>query len=604
MHPIEPLTTAPPAIEELTRAYNAGEPLVPDAVYDALEHGPDRFLGDPGGCQHSEPMLSLANVFSAEDLARWGLAANEGYAIQPKIDGVAAAIRWARGVLVQALTRGDGVSGEDITDHVKTIKGVPHALPVPIDLELRGEVFISREDFEGMDPRPANPRNGAAGALARKDIEAVAAVPLSFLVHSLPLATGLVTAWSHLPSALEGLGLGHLACRTLWVTGDQLDQEAIENLGRDRAQLPYETDGFVVKLDSVARCRTLGAVGVHPKWAVAYKFPAEAVTATVRGITTQVGRTGSLTPVFELDPVALGGTTVSRATGFNWGQLDRMGGVGVGTKVRLERAGDVIPHVVSVVEQTAGPKAQPPTSCPGCGGPVAMRGATLVCVGTPADCEPQRARAIEHFCSRGCMDIVGVGSRGADFLAKKISHISALYTLAAEELRELGPTKGPELFAAIQRSRSQPAWRWLAGLGVPGVGRTLAKVIMQVFPSFEALGAATEEQLLAIPGVGPAAASALLAAPALWPGRYITSQPEAPASSRLAGKTICITGTLSQPRAHFEALITTNGGAVASSVSKNTTHLLAGESAGSKLEKARKLGTTIISEGEFAALLQ
>ena len=643
--------------------YVAAHPEITDREFDQLmreladlektwpdlasENSPTRRVGGQPltGFQqitHPERMLSLDNTYSEAEVADFyqrvskGLAARQtasappvddllaaiGPAIEmivePKIDGVAVAVRYENHALKYAATRGDGTTGDDITVNVRTIRGLPLRLPstAPANLEVRGEVYMPNAAFETLnaqraeagDPVFANPRNSTAGTLKLLDSRLVARRPLAIIVHGFGNTDGLqATRQEELFALLDHCGLP----RTPWWKKVRALTEllaAIRELDSFRRTLPYETDGAVVKLNSLA---------------MAFKYAPEQAETRVTSIEIQVGRTGVLTPVANLTPVLLSGTTVSRATLHNEEELQRKD-VRVGDLVVVEKAGEIIPAVVEVrKDQRTGSEASFvfPTLCPACQTPV-VRDPVQVAVRCPNfRCPEQVKRRLQHFSSRGAMDIAGLGEAIVEQLVSANLAMDAadLYSLRPESLLALdrsGRKSVENLLAAIQKSTQQPLWRLVFGLGILHVGSTSARALAAHFGTLDALAAASIEDLLRVDDVGEVVARSVhdyfrhpeniqlidrLRAAGLnfSSGTAITTA----VSTTLTGQTFVITGTLSQPREYFEELIRSHGGKISGSVSKKTSHLLCGTDAGSKLDKALGLGVSVLKEDDFHALL-
>ena len=658
--------------------YVAAHPEITDREFDQLmreladlektwpdlasENSPTRRVGGQPltGFQqitHPERMLSLDNTYSEAEVADFyqrvskGLAARQtasappvddllaaiGPAIEmivePKIDGVAVAVRYENHALKYAATRGDGTTGDDITVNVRTIRGLPLRLPstAPANLEVRGEVYMPNAAFETLnaqraeagDPVFANPRNSTAGTLKLLDSRLVARRPLAIIVHGFGNTDGLqATRQEELFALLDHCGLP----RTPWWKKVRSLTEllaAIRELDSFRRTLPYETDGAVVKLNSLADQRFLGTTSKAPRWAMAFKYAPEQAETRVTSIEIQVGRTGVLTPVANLTPVLLSGTTVSRATLHNEEELQRKD-VRVGDLVVVEKAGEIIPAVVEVrKDQRTGSEASFvfPTLCPACQTPV-VRDPVQVAVRCPNfRCPEQVKRRLQHFSSRGAMDIAGLGEAIVEQLVSANLAMDAadLYSLRPESLLALdrsGRKSVENLLAAIQKSTQQPLWRLVFGLGILHVGSTSARALAAHFGTLDALAAASIEDLLRVDDVGEVVARSvhdyfrhpeniqlidrLRAAGLNFSSGTATTTA---VSTTLAGQTFVITGTLSQPREYFEELIRSHGGKISGSVSKKTSHLLCGTDAGSKLDKALGLGVSVLKEDDFHALL-
>ena len=653
------------------RYYVLDAPEVPDAEYDRLfaelqaveaEHPglrtadspTQRVIGQvlPGFApvRHAVPMLSIrtetdteatgAQAFDARVRRELGLADDApavGYAAELKFDGLAINLRYESGVLVQAATRGDGETGEDVTQNIRTVGQIPLRLQgttAPV-LEVRGEVYMRRDDFERLNERQreradktfVNPRNAAAGAVRQLDPAIAAQRPLSFFAYGL----GEVQGWD-IPDTHSGL-LDALSAMGLPVCADRTVAEGAAGLvafhqamGARRDALPFDIDGVVYKVNDRALQQRLGFVTREPRWAVAHKYPAQEQMTLLNAIDIQVGRTGKLTPVAKLAPVFVGGTTVSNATLHNVFELRRKG-VRVGDTVIVRRAGDVIPEVVGKVPGQRSayvPNFRMPRACPVCASAVRRErgGMDHRCSGG-LFCGAQRKQALLHFAGRRAMDVEGLGDKLVDQLVDSglIRTLPELYTLGLAKLSALdrmGEKSAANLVAGLQKSRQATLPRFLYALGIRQVGETTAKDLAKHFGALDRIMDATIEQLLQVPDVGPIVAQSirtffdqphnrevveqLRAAGISWPegeGSIDNATPQP-----LAGCTLVLTGTLpTLSRDQAKALIEGQGGKVAGSVSKKTHFVVAGEEAGSKLDKARELGITVLDEAGLQALL-
>ncbi len=642
---------------------------VPDAEYDRLvrelqrleaEHpelvtpdSPTQRVGaEPSEAlvkvTHRVPMLSLGNVFAEEELLEFHervaekLEFEDGaeslqYAAEPKLDGLAVSLMFEGGVLVRAATRGDGTTGEDITHNVRTIASVPLRLlgdGYPSALEVRGEVFMPRAGFEAFNKKAAaagdktfvNPRNAAAGSLRQLDPKLAAERPLDMYAYSVGLVEGgrLPDHHSEILNQLQDWGLKVCPERRV-VIGVAGCLSFYDDVQRKRDALPYEIDGVVYKVDSIAMQQELGYRSREPRWAVAHKFPAEEELTTVEGIDFQVGRTGALTPVARLEPVFVGGVTVSNVTLHNIDELHRKD-VRVGDTVIVRRAGDVIPEVVKVVkrrrpEDTV--EVQLPTSCPVCGSHVVREEGEAVarCTGG-LYCKAQRAEALKHFVSRRAMDIDGLGAKLIQQFVDEdsVRNPADIYRLEKEKLAErdrMGEKSAENLVNAIEASKSTTLARFLFALGIREVGEATAANLAAHFGSLRALLQADEEELLKVPDVGPKVAKRirdfldeqhnldvieqLQVLGVHWQDVEPTQTEE---DGPLTGKTFVITGTLPGiTRDDAKALVLKHGGKVTGSVSSKTSYLLAGDKAGSKLAKAESLGIDVLDMAAFRRLI-
>ena len=652
------------------RYYVLDDPEIPDAEYDRLfrelqaleaEHSELRRADSPtervGGkaldgfvpVRHRMPMLSIrtetdvgpggARAFDVQVRRDLGLDDDPTpveYACELKFDGLAVSLRYEDGALVQAATRGDGETGEDVTQNVRTIKAVPLRLqgPAPAVLEVRGEVYMSRPDFERYNARqraaglPAlvNPRNGAAGSIRQLDPNIAAKRPLSFFAYGL----GETQGWE-LP-ATHGATLDALAAFGLPVSDERAVARGADGLiqfhraiAEKRDALPFDIDGVVYKVNRLDWQRELGFRTREPRWAVAHKFPAQEVLTVVEAIEVQVGRTGAITPVARLKPVFVGGVTVTNATLHNADEVARKD-VRVGDTAIVRRAGDVIPEVVGVVLERRPAESRPfamPETCPVCGSRVIRPEGEAVarCVGG-LYCRAQRKEAIRHFASRRALDIEGLGDKLVEQLVERErvrdpADLFALDAATLADLERMGSKSAVNLALALERSKTTTLARFLYALGIREVGEATALALAEHFGALEALMAADEERLRQVPDIGPVVAAAvraffqephnrdiiarLRAAGVRWPETAAR-----PANDRrLAGKTVVLTGTLeSLSRDRATASLRALGAKVAGSVSKKTDYVVAGRDAGSKLDKARELGVTVLDEAGLLALLE
>jgi DNA ligase (NAD+) len=649
------------------RYYVLDDPVIDDDEYDALLdqlrgieadhpelHTPDsptQRVGAPPldrfeQVEHVEPMLSLANARSEEELRAWETrirnhlkrldisASQFSYTTEPKIDGLAIALTYEDGVLVRGATRGDGQIGEDVTQNLRTIGAIPLRIPDPPPLvEVRGEVYLPIADFKALNERRAeqgehafaNPRNAAAGSIRQLDPSVAAERPLSIWCYGVGAARGLDLA-TH-SEEVEWLGE-----RGLKVNPDTDRHDGIESVVRRcrrweerREQLDYEIDGVVVKVDERALWRELGVVGREPRWAIAWKFAPTTATTKLREVAWNVGRTGHLVPFAMLEPVHVGGVTVSTATLHNEEDLARKD-VRVGDEVVVMRAGDVIPQVVAPLTQRRKGRPRrpkPPRKCPACGTPtVKPEGAVFTYCPNKAGCPGQSFQHVKHFVSRGAMDIEGLGERQAlRFLDEGlIEDVADIYELDAERLARLegfGEVSVANLLAAIDASRARPFKRVLYALGLPGVGSVTAEALAEGFGSIDALHEADPERIEEVEGVGPIMAVQIAESLADEPTWALVEKLrerglrlEQDASERraaggpLEGRTLVLTGTLPElTREEAAALIKAAGGKVVNSVSKRTDYVVAGENPGSKLVKAEELETEVLDEAGLRELL-
>jgi DNA ligase (NAD+) len=582
-------------------------------------------------------MQSLNNTYSEQELTEFldrveknlhGQAAE--FAIEPKVDGLAVSIRYENGHLTLGLTRGDGEKGDDITENLKTIRNLPLSVPdLPPRIEFRGEVYLPEPAFAALnqtrvkkgEPLFANPRNAAAGTLKLLDSREVAKRPLAIVLYGLGESVGLsLKTQSELHQKILSWGLpGHSWFRHVRKPADVLT--AVRELDQARAKFSFATDGAVIKVNRFDQQKVLGQTDKAPRWAIAYKYAPDQSETRLLSVTFQVGRTGVITPVAELDPVLLSGSTVSRATLHNFEEIARKD-IRVGDLVRVEKAGEVIPAVISVNVAKRPPQSKPicvPRHCPVCEGPLVKEDVFLRC--TSRDCIGQLKRRLQHFAHRGAMDIEGLGEVMAAQLvdAGLILHLDQIYDLTQEKLSALermGDKSAANLLAGIDASRRRPLGRLIFALGIPQVGAVLSETLARHFGSLAALTKAKVADLTQVKDVGEKvaeeivaffqeAASRRLLDALKKAGLNFEALPEelAVRGGVFSGKKFVITGTLTQPREDFIRRIQSQGGSVAGSVSAKTDFVLAGEEAGSKLEKARSLGVRVISETDFEKLV-
>ncbi len=646
------------------RYYVLDNPEIPDVEYDRLFRGlqeleekypglvtPDsptqRVGAEPlkgfAEVRHEIPMLSLGNVFSEEELVDFDRRVRDGlgvdvveYSAEPKLDGLAISIRYEEGVLVRAATRGDGTTGEDVTQNVRTIQSVPLRLQgedYPRVLEVRGEVYMPKEGFNALNARQrekgektfANPRNAAAGSLRQLDPRITATRPLTMYCYGVGVVEGsrLPDTHSAIMEKLKGWGLR--VCPEMQVVrgvqGCHRYYLAIED---QRDSLPYDIDGVVYKVNSLAQQQELGFVSRAPRWATAHKFPAQEEMTHLDDVEWQVGRTGALTPVARLRPVHVAGVVVSNATLHNPDEIARKD-VRIGDMVIVRRAGDVIPEVVSVVMSKRPGHAKTikmPTHCPVCGSEVVRDEGEAVprCSGG-LYCSAQRKNAIKHFASRRAMDVDGLGDKLVEQLVDEglIHDVADLYALTAAQiagLERMGDKSAANLVAALEKSKETTLERFLYALGIREVGESTARTLAKHFGTLERIEKATEEELLKVADVGPVVAhhihtffrqahnieviEKLLRAGVHWPNVEIAPAGEQP----LAGQTFVLTGTLeSMSRDEAKEKLQALGAKVSGSVSKKTSVVVAGAEAGSKLAKAESLGIEVWDEQRLLSLL-
>jgi DNA ligase (NAD+) len=654
------------------RYYRQAEPEITDQAYDELKReladleasfpelggsrSPTQQVGDDRteGFQthrHRERMMSLDNTYSEEELREFhsrlvrDLEREDlGFVVEPKIDGLAVSVTYEQGELVRAVTRGNGVEGDDITANARTISSLPARLqaeggvPVPEVIEIRGEIFLTLAEFqrinrqreEAGEPLYANPRNLAAGTIKQLDPREVAQRRLEIVLYG----RGYVAPASALPETqtqfhewVKAWGLPTV--EKYWtVRGADGIWQAVQELDRLRDAFAYATDGAVVKLDSVGLQRRAGSTSKAPRWAMAYKFAAERAETQLRAITVQVGRTGVLTPVAELEPVQLAGTTVARATLHNRDEIARKD-IRVGDHVYVEKAGEVIPAVIGVNLDRRTPECRPyvfPETCPVCGTRVVQLESEVALRCPNFDCPVQVRRRVQHFASKACVDIEGLGEAMVDGLVEQgwVRSLPDVYRLRRDDLLTLGKSvekSTDKLLAAIEAGKRAELWRYIHGLGIPHVGVAAAKDLARTFRTLDRLAEVRFDDLIrnkesVIGGIGETMAQAITAyfneprnramvSELLRLGVEPVAPPSASGSAALAGKTFVLTGTLpTLTRDDATALVEAAGGKVSGSVSKKTHYVVAGEEAGSKLEKARALGVPILNEAEFRRLLE
>lgn len=617
-------------LEDLEREHP--EEITPDSPTQRVG-GPT--LSEFAPVEHPVPLESLQDVFNGGEVEEFlervaGTFPDAEYSVEPKVDGLSVALEYRDGVFVRGATRGDGRVGEDVTENLRTIRSIPMTLPEKLPrLIVRGEVYMARSVFEEINarrelegkPLMANPRNAAAGSLRQLDPKVAAQRRLDIAVFNLQLAEGRTFA-SH-TETLDYLKDQHfkvISSRRLRRLPEILEE--IERLNDTRMERPFDMDGAVIKLNSLADREVLGSTAKCPKWAIAYKYPPEKKPAKVLDIVVQVGRTGVLTPKAVLSPVRLAGTTVTNATLHNQDYITQKD-IRIGDTVIVQKAGEIIPEVVEVVPGERPETAQPyflPDTCPVCGAPVTREpdGAAVRCTG--AECPAQLLRNLTHFASRNAMDIDGLGPAVMNQLIESglVKTAADLYGLRAEEIAQLdrmGAKSAQNAVEAIAKSRENDLWRLLFALGIRQVGEKAAKVLAARFGSFDALANASEEELTAIDDVGPITARYLrewlespqskdLIARLKVAGVNMESRTK-PVDSRFAGQTFVLTGALTHfTRDEAAEMIEQRGGKAAGSVSKKTTCVVAGENAGSKLKKAQELQIPVLTEEEFLALLQ
>ena len=641
--------------------YVLNQPLISDAEYDKLfrellelerkypelvtPDSPTQRVGAPPAeefapVEHAIPMLSLANCFNDEELEEWDdrvrrMLGGEPveYVCEPKLDGLSVELVYVDGVFTVGSTRGDGRVGEDVTRNLRTIKQVPLRLfplngKVPRLLEARGEVYMEKEAFRRLneereragEPLFANPRNAAAGSLRQLDPNVTASRPLKIFFYAMGRAEGIeIRSQVELLTTFPKLGL---PVNPLWKLCKTLDEVKAfyRELLAMRHELPYEADGMVVKVNDFAQREVLGEVSRAPRWAIAYKFPAEEATTRVLDIVVQVGRTGALTPVAILEPVEVSGATVSRATLHNEDEIRRKD-IRIGDWVIVRRAGEVIPEVVkSIPERRTGAEKEfkMPERCPACGGPVVRPPGEVAYRCENLSCPARIKESIRHFASRRAMDIEGLGEKLVDKLVETglVRKLSDIYRLKKEDLvnlERMGEKSAQNLLEQIERSKNAGLARLIFALGIRYVGEHLAEVLAEHFPSLEALSNATYEELIQIPEIGPRIAQSIVDFFRNEENRKliqelkelgVKTEAEKPKEGPLSGKTFVFTGALSAfTREEARRLVESLGGRVASGVSRKVDYVVVGADPGEKLRKAQELGITILTEEEFRKLV-
>ena len=594
---------------------------------------------------HTRPMLSLSNTYNQAELAdfdrrvRETLAPGETveYVTELKIDGVAISLHYEQGLLKRAVTRGDGVQGDDITANIKTIRSVPLRAASHTSFlqqfEVRGEVYLPKQSFEEINRKRqeeeealfANPRNAAAGSLKLQDARIAAQRKLALFAYYLLTDSADALRPTHAANLewLKEMGFPvnphYRVCQSIREVFDFVNEWETK-----RPELPYEIDGVVIKVNALHQQERLGATAKSPRWAIAYKFKAEQAETRLRKVVWQVGRTGAVTPVAELEPVQLAGTTVSRATLHNPDEIERKD-IREGDMVAIEKGGDIIPKIIRVNLHRRPPESQPlaiPSRCPSCGMPLSRveDEAALRC--TNPNCPEQVMRRIEHFAGRNAMDIEGLGTALVEALVTKglLNTAADIYTLKKEELaglERMGEKSAENLLAAIEQSKKQPLHRLIFALGIPFIGATASKILSQTFHSLSALSQATPDMLETVEGIGSKMAESIIS----WFANPLNQEliralqsaglrmeedvVSAAQPKPFMGKSFVITGTLAgMSRTQAAEWIESLGGKVSSSVSSKTDFLLAGEKPGSKLDKARKLGVKVVGLKELEAMAE
>ncbi len=609
------------------------ELITPDSPTQRVSERPiDEFVP----VVHRMPMLSIDNTYNEGELREFDKriakameGEDYGYIVEPKIDGLAISLRYEKGRLVCGATRGDGRTGDDVTANIRTIRAIPLHLDnneVPAELEVRGEVYMPKKAFEELNTKRieegeaefANPRNAAAGSLKLLDARITAARKLSFFAYSLGYASEpfAKTHWE----ALERFKILGLPVNPSTKQANTIDTvlELCQQWDKKKHTLDYQIDGLVVKVNRYDQQDSLGMTGRAPRWCIAYKFAAEQAETVVESIDVQVGKSGTLTPVANLKPVKLAGTTVKRASLHNFDQLQRLD-VRCGDTVIIEKAGEIIPQVVDVkIKQRNLFDSEPfqiPTQCPACGGPLKKddNGVYLRCINL--NCPARLRERLEYFVGKGQMDIENLGPALIEQLVNKglVKNFSDIYTLdlfGLSQLERMGTKSAENVMASIEASKTRPLWRLIAGLGIRNVGGQTSQILAEAFGSLDALMKADIESLEAIDQVGPVLAQSIIEyfndpeniriINALMKAGVKPTSPKQKTSDILTGQTIVVTGTMLQfTRQQIEQIIKDHSGKTASIVSKKTSFVVAGDNAGSKLDKASQLGIEVIGEQEF-----
>lgn len=641
--------------EHSRRYYDEDAPTISDFEYDRLIHRLDELekaypeyatkdspTQKVGGrvserfapVRHEVPLESLADVFSYDELLAFGarvdsvLEDEHGYDVEPKIDGLSIALEYRNGEFFRGATRGDGQTGEDVTQNLLTIKSLPKKLKnAPERLIVRGEVYMSRAVFEKLnrlreingEPLLANPRNAAAGSLRQLDPEIAAQRELDVIVYNIQLSSEQYETHTQTLEALKDMGFDVVPYKLYDNISDCI--EHISWIGENRDAFPYEMDGAVIKVNGLEQRSRMGSTTKVPRWAVAYKYPPEQKPGRVLDIVIQVGRTGVLTPKAIIEPIRLAGTTVSAATLHNQDFIDRLD-VRIGDTVLVQKAGEIIPEVVQVLRDKRPEGTKPfklPEICPECGSAVVRDedGAAMRCTGL--ECPAQRLRNIVHFASKDAMDIDGLGQAVAEGLisAGLVKSPAEIYYLDAQSvaaLDRMGKKSAENLINAIERSKAQGLARLLCAFGIRQVGQKAGKILAAKYASLDALMEATAEELTAIPDIGNITADYIVEwfqnpqsrhqIKLLREAGVSFDSAEQASDDRFLGKTFVLTGTLEKyTRSEAAAIIESMGGKVSGSVSKKTSYVLAGESAGTKLAKAQELGVEIISQDRFEQMI-
>ena len=641
--------------EHSRRYYDEDAPTISDFEYDKLIHrladleeqypqfksadSPTQKVGGKvsgkfSPVRHEVALDSLADVFSHEELKAFGARVDAAlseahiYDVEPKVDGLSIALEYIDGKFVRGATRGDGQTGEDVTENVRTIRSLPQTLcHAPRRLIVRGEVYMAKDTFEAINAQReiegqsllANPRNAAAGSLRQLDPKVAAERRLDLIVYNIQFSTDSYASHAESLEALKHMGFDVIPYALFGSIEECIDR--IEWIGEHRDEFPYEMDGAVIKVNDLQQRQRMGSTSKVPRWAVAYKYPPEQKESRVVDIVVQVGRTGVLTPKAVVEPIRLAGTTVTNATLHNQDFIDKLD-LRIGDTVLVQKAGEILPEVVDVIRDKRPEGTVPftlPSVCPECGSSVVRDedGAAMRCTG--AECPAQLLRNIAHFASKEAMDIDGLGIALVESLIsnKLISSPAEIYYLEPQSvaaLERMGKKSAENLMAAIEESKSRGLARLLCAFGIRQVGQKAGKVLARYYADLDALMQASVEDLTAIPDVGPITAKYI----SEWFGNpqsrhqvellrqagVVMESREEVLDSRFQGKTFVLTGTLEKfTRDEAGAIIESFGGKVSGSVSKKTSYVLAGESAGSKLTKAQQLGIEILTEQQFEEMI-
>ena len=636
--------------------YNLDNPILSDTQYDELykklvdlenaypqfrtKNSPTQRVGGKASSSFAEvthrvPMLSLDNSYNEADIRAWHERAAKNLqtdsfdmVVESKIDGVSCSLTYENGILVQAASRGDGKVGEDITANIRTLKNIPHTLTnAPAGfLEIRGEVYLEKKDLEKINEIQrlrnetvfANTRNAAAGFLRHKNTELVATRPLKFFAHSFGTGDIQAASFSQFIDLCQAWGFSVTPARTQTTSINHVI-EFYNQFSETRHQLPFDVDGLVVKVNRFDLQHQLGTTAKSPRWAIAFKYPAPQATTTLKNVTFSVGRTGIITPVAELEPVLVGGVTIANATLHNFDEIKRLN-VHVGDRVIVERAGEVIPKIVKVVEQKSTQEILPPATCPACGGKVYKEAEEVGCFCVNPACPAQLRARLLHFASRDAMDIEGLGDAVMDQLLERgfLTDIADIYKLSffhVLNLENFKDKKAQNLLDAIEESKHKPLSKLLFALGIGFVGEKTAEILAYHFRTLDNLKNASLEELQSIREIGETVSQSvydffrdekvLSQLEELRAAGLNFTQPQKELSGHiLEGKTLVFTGELQTlKRTEAEQLAKQYGGYASGSVSKKTSFVVAGENAGTKLKKARELNIPVLTEEEFLKMI-